>query len=126
MTTVSHNTSPAGVALGTAHSRSACPGRLNESFWLPSNCPNGLATATRPLDALTDAEEVTWDGGRYATASYECQCCGTRWTQNWPAALALGPNWRRRHEPPVHWVAGVDSPRYTAGQIESEKAAAVA
>jgi hypothetical protein len=113
MTTVTHNT-----ALGTGHSRARCPAKLSESFWLPSDCPRGLATATRPLDALTDAEEVTWDGGRYASARYRCQCCGAQWTQKWPVALALGPDWRR-HEPPVHLLAGVDAPRQTAGQFTS-------
>jgi hypothetical protein len=99
----------------TPHSRPRCPDRLAESFWLPSDCPRGLSSSSRRLDALTDAEEVTWDGGPYASARYRCQCCGTRWAQDWPVALALGPGWRRRYEPPLRLVAGVDVPRYLAG-----------
>jgi hypothetical protein len=112
------------AADNTSHTRSHCPGKLAESFWLPSYCPNGLARSTRRLDALVDADEVTWDGGPYAKARYLCACCGAAWSEDWPAVFLFGPG--RRHHDPVHWVAGVDSPRYTAGQIESEKAAAVA
>jgi hypothetical protein len=100
----------------TSHTRSHCPGRLAESFWLPSYCPNGLASSTRRLDALTDAEEVTWDGGPRATASYRCGCCGATWNEDWPAVMVVGPGWR--HREPVHWTAGIDAPRRTAGWIE--------
>jgi hypothetical protein len=114
--TITDNTSPAGAALGTTHTRDHCPSRLNESFWMPSYCPVGVATATRRLDALVDATEVSWDGGRYATAHYFCACCGSTWTEdNWPAVFPFGPNWRQRHHEPVHWVAGVDVPHYVAG-----------
>lgn len=100
----------------STHSREHCPGKLVSSFWCPSYCPNGLATATRRLDALVDASEVSWDGGAYATAHYECACCGHRWTEDdWPIVLALGPNWHRRDEP-VRLTAGVDVPALTAGQ----------
>jgi hypothetical protein len=117
MTTTNH-ISAARERWSTSHGRSRCPQKLVDSFWLPSLCPNGV-NALWPLDALTDAEEVTWDGGNLVVASYVCACCGKRWTQKWPAALALGPNWRRR-EPPVHLVAGVDAPRHTAGQFTPE------
>jgi hypothetical protein len=29
------------------------------------------------------------------------------------AVLVLRPGWRH-HEPPIHWIAGVDSPRHLA------------
>jgi hypothetical protein len=104
----------------TTHTREHCPGRLVESFWLPSYCPNGLASATGRLDALVDADEVCWDGGPYATAHYVCDCCGSTWTENhWPAVMLFGPAWRPAD--PVHWVAGVHAPRHTAGQIDFER-----
>ncbi len=118
--TISHNTSAARERWSTSHGRSRCPQKLVDSFWLPALCPNGM-NALWPSDALTDAEEITWDGGDLVVASYECACCGKRWTQKWEVAVALGPNWRRRYEPPVHLVAGQgDVPRHTAGQFTAE------
>jgi membrane-associated phospholipid phosphatase len=81
-------------------------------------CPVGLRTAINRLDALVDADQVDWDGGEYATASYVCGCCGAVWTEDWPAALLLGPRWRDHG--PVRWTAGVDAPRHLAGQFTAE------
>lgn len=114
-----NNTAPARERWSTSHGRSRCPQKLAESFWLPSSCPNGV-NAIRPLDALTDAEEVAWDGGDLVIASYVCACCGKRWTQKWEVVVALGPLWHR-YEPPLRLVAGQDGvPRHTAGQFTAK------
>lgn len=114
--TTRDNTSPAG-SFRTAHDIQHCPQRLTESFWMPSYCPVGLAEVANRLDVLTDASEVSWAGGRYATAHYRCDCCGHRWSENdWPAVFLHGPNWR--HHDPGRWVAGIDAPRRTAEQDE--------
>jgi hypothetical protein len=95
--TVSHNT--------RARSRFRCADRIAESFWMPS----------RHHGELIDAESVEWTGGSHCTAFYRCPCCGVEWAESdWPTLLMLGPGWRHRYEPPVHLVAGVDAPRFTA------------
>ncbi len=121
--TITDNTSPGAgrAAVTRQHAREHCRERLVQGFWVPSSCPRGLAEVTDRLDVLTDADEVCWDGGPDATAHYLCACCGAAWTEDWPAPMALGPYWRETD--PVHWVAGVDSPRYTAGQIAAQRAA---
>jgi hypothetical protein len=95
----------------TTSQRRGCVGRLAESFWCFSDCPR--------CGARLDAEEICWDGGRYASATYFCACCGHRWSEDdWPLVLALGPNWWRR-EQPVHLVAGVDVRAYTGAQLQA-------
>ncbi len=71
------------------------------------------------LGGLTDAESVSWGGGPRATASYKCVCRGAAWTESWPIVLVFGLG-REYPEAPVSWTAGVDSPRYTAGQFTAE------
>jgi hypothetical protein len=106
--TCEHNTST------TSHSRAGCPGRLAESFWCLTEC-------TR-CGARLDATEIFWDGvTRYASATYHCACCGHRFSEDdWPLLLALGPGWEHREPEPVHLVAGIDSPRRAAAQVEMD------
>ena len=42
------------------HTRAGCPERLTETFWLPSYCRGCLAAVSDRLDAMTDAEAVSW------------------------------------------------------------------
>ncbi|HZC91411.1 MAG TPA: hypothetical protein VE400_12285 [Mycobacterium sp.] len=78
------------------HTRAGCPERLTETFWLPSYCRGCLAAVSDRLDAMTDAEAVSWDGtSRYCTASYVCHCCDMEWSESdWPVCMLLGPSWR--------------------------------
>ena len=82
--------------------RFRCVDQIVESFWLPSYHHG----------ELIDAAEVTWTGGKYATARYSCPCCRVTWTEQWPTLLVLGLDWRHRYDPPLHQVAGVDAPRH--------------
>ncbi len=80
------------------HVKSICPERLTDTFWLPSYCPRSLAmNPNRRLDALVDAYEVAWDGGKYCTTRYRCPCCGTEWADEcWLAWIVFA-----RQVPPV-------------------------
>lgn len=110
-----------------SHARAACPQRLIDSFNLPSCCPSEDArwTTSSRWDAMSDAEEVEWRGGDRVVARYVCHCCGTRWSEDWPAILAFGPNYRRDHSP-GRWVAGVNAPRVTSGENDALLAAIAA
>jgi hypothetical protein len=95
----------------TSYSKTRCPDRVAESFWMPS----------RHHGELLDATEVSWTGGRYAEARYHCPCCRVEWTERWPVLMMLGPGWRRRYEPPIHLVAGEGGvPRHLASAFTAE------
>jgi hypothetical protein len=105
MKTRTNNTSPARF------NRSRCGSVIKESFWLPSSHHG----------ELIDAIAAEWLGGKYATARYECPCCGVWWSERWPVLLMLGPGWRRRYTPPIHLVAGQDGvPRHFASAFTPE------
>jgi hypothetical protein len=109
------------------HDREHCPDRLAESFWLPSICPGSTMSSTSRFYQMVDAEAVEWDGiSPYQTAHYHCACCGATWTEDdvWPPLWLWGPGWRD-HEP-GRWVAGVDTPGYTAGDPTRQPAAMAA